>query len=577
MMSKKSGNILAMFLLFFRFSVSALETGGGIDSIDMALLRTSGMDAKIRLMLETSHKLKTTDPDHALYYASLALDQAKVINRSDYMLEAMIDIGTIQTYKTDFKAALEIALEAEELANKLGDEKSLGYNYLTIGMVEAYQGNFSSSFETHFSALRIFEKLNDNEGKVNAFNGIGNICYYQGDIAKASEYYNQALDLARKINDTVQIANILNNVGLVEAAKGETLSAINHFKEAIAINDLSGFKIRLATNYMNLGNTFLKMEMYDDFLVNYNKAIGVFSEFRSWYNLARCYDNIAGYYILLGMHHEALDYLRKALAIGEEYNLHQVLHISAAGLESIYLEVPNADSAYKYSILREAQKDSIDVLTSETKLALLELEYSYDKQLEKDKNRQERKNFTIIILALVILSGIITIILFVSRQRVRTKNARLEQQRLADEVDYKNKELTLHVMNLIKKNEILVDISNRLIKLEQDTGDESLKKDIMQLINTLQRNSSSEIWEEFEVRFRQVHSSFYEKLLQKYPDLSSNELKLCALLRLNLTTKEICELSGQRPSSLDVARYRLRKKLGLANSQVNLITFLSQI
>jgi DNA-binding CsgD family transcriptional regulator len=63
----------------------------------------------------------------------------------------------------------------------------------------------------------------------------------------------------------------------------------------------------------------------------------------------------------------------------------------------------------------------------------------------------------------------------------------------------------------------------------------------------------------------------------KYPDLTQSELKLCAFLRLNMSTKEISELTGQRILTIDHARYRLRKKLGISNSEINLVTFLSQI
>ena len=159
----------------------------------------------------------------------------------------------------------------------------------------------------------------------------------------------------------------------------------------------------------------------------------------------------------------------------------------------------------------------------------------------------------------------------------RTKNIRLEKQRLSDEVEYKNKELALNVMNLIKKNELITDISGRLEKLEANSEDAVVKDEIAQLIRFLKRNSAAEIWDEFEIRFKQVYHSFYENLLHRFPELTPNELKICALLRLNFSTKEICQLTGQRPSSLDVARYRLRKKLGLANSPVNLVTFLSQV
>jgi hypothetical protein len=132
-------------------------------------------------------------------------------------------------------------------------------------------------------------------------------------------------------------------------------------------------------------------------------------------------------------------------------------------------------------------------------------------------------------------------------------------------------------MNLLKKNEFLVEHTNQLVDIQKKATEEEIKMDILRLINALQRDSTNDMWEEFELRFKQVHSGFYSRLLQKFPDLTSNELKLCALLKLNLSTKEICELTGQRPASLDVARSRLRKKLELPTSQTNLVAFLSQI
>ena len=132
-------------------------------------------------------------------------------------------------------------------------------------------------------------------------------------------------------------------------------------------------------------------------------------------------------------------------------------------------------------------------------------------------------------------------------------------------------------MNLLKKNEFIVEHTRRLIEIQHQTQEEDTKTNILQIIQSLQRDSGEKAWDEFELRFRQVHSGFYDRLLKNYPDLTSNELKLCALLRLNLTTKEICELTGQRPASLEVARSRMRKKLGISNPQTNLITFLTQI
>jgi DNA-binding CsgD family transcriptional regulator len=136
--------------------------------------------------------------------------------------------------------------------------------------------------------------------------------------------------------------------------------------------------------------------------------------------------------------------------------------------------------------------------------------------------------------------------------------------------------MTVNVMNLIRKNELMLEYSNRLVLIGKNTEDQRTGSDIMQLITAMEQNANNNVWEEFEVRFSQVHNNYYEGLLSKFPDLSPADLKLCALLKLNLSTKEICELSGQRPATLDTARYRLRKKLGLT-SQDNLITFLSRV
>ena len=134
-------------------------------------------------------------------------------------------------------------------------------------------------------------------------------------------------------------------------------------------------------------------------------------------------------------------------------------------------------------------------------------------------------------------------------------------------------------MKLAEKSEdkikILLELSNEF-KNNEAVKDET-KEAIRRIHTDLKKSTEDEIWEEFELRFQQVHRDFYDKLMDKFPDLSPNEQRLCAFLRLNMSSKEISELTGQSPNALETARYRLRKKLGISNSQVNLITFLSTI
>jgi DNA-binding CsgD family transcriptional regulator len=124
---------------------------------------------------------------------------------------------------------------------------------------------------------------------------------------------------------------------------------------------------------------------------------------------------------------------------------------------------------------------------------------------------------------------------------------------------------------------MLSDISNKLVQLEQNAKGAETKETIMKISKDLRNRTDDKMLNEFSLRFQEVHAGFYEKLLKVYPDLTQNELKLCAFLRLNMSTKDISELTGQRLPSIDHARYRLRKKLGLSNSETNLVNFLSQV
>ena len=87
----------------------------------------------------------------------------------------------------------------------------------------------------------------------------------------------------------------------------------------------------------------------------------------------------------------------------------------------------------------------------------------------------------------------------------------------------------------------------------------------------------TDIWKDFEERFREVHKEFYNKVNIQFPNLTENEKKLCALLRLNMTTKEVATITHQNPNTIEVARTRLRKKLGLSNKDISLVSFLSNL
>lgn len=129
-----------------------------------------------------------------------------------------------------------------------------------------------------------------------------------------------------------------------------------------------------------------------------------------------------------------------------------------------------------------------------------------------------------------------------------------------DELERNKKALTSTTLKLIQNSELNIKQMEDLMVVKKISSDE-VKRIINQVICRYVSNSKQKNWEEFEILFEKVHKSFYDKLSEKFPDISANERKLCAFIKLNMNTKDISAITFQSEETLKKAKYRLRKKL----------------
>lgn len=140
---------------------------------------------------------------------------------------------------------------------------------------------------------------------------------------------------------------------------------------------------------------------------------------------------------------------------------------------------------------------------------------------------------------------------------------KLRNDKLRNEIESRNRELAASTMSTINKNNTLSKIKNDLIKVKDLKG---IQPVIQHIDNTL---NATDDWQHFEEAFNYADTDFFKKLKQQHPELTPNDLRLCVYLRLNLSSKEIAPLLNISPRSVEIKRYRLRKKLGL-DSSINL-------
>ncbi|HYF29530.1 MAG TPA: two-component regulator propeller domain-containing protein [Chitinophagaceae bacterium] len=158
-------------------------------------------------------------------------------------------------------------------------------------------------------------------------------------------------------------------------------------------------------------------------------------------------------------------------------------------------------------------------------------------------------------------------------ERSEKEIIRLQNEKLESEIELKNTQLASTTLNLIQKGEMLVKVKEEFERMKRVSDVDKDSDDYKKILKMLGDDKMKKNWEQFAVHFDKVHSDFLVSIKEAYPNLTPSELKLCAYLRLSLSSKEIAQIMNITIKSVELGRHRLRKKLGI-DPNVNLFNFL---
>jgi hypothetical protein len=303
--------------------------------------------------------------------------------------------------------------------------------------------------------------------------------------------------------------------------------------------------------------------------------------------------SVAGSYITEGEVHEqtgdslsaiisythGLGYAKRYSGLSDQLTISEFLY-------NLYRKRGPTDSVVKYLDLFTDLKARSKAEQAKEELMSKELMRDYAQMVENwELNQQPAKQQRIYLWFALILSLVSAFVIYVryrnQRRKIRFERVRrdfeerkseLEQRRLQTELNQQSEAME-SLRSELNKQQLLVGLISGLEQLtpastDTETGD--FKK-------VTATESKAKAWEEFEYRFQQLHSGFYDRLNQLFPQLTINDRRLCAFLKLDMTTKEISIITGQSIGAVNMARIRLRNKLGITHSDTELFTFLSEL
>lgn len=498
----------------------------------------------------------------------------------------------------DLKSSIQEAEKALDLAKKSKKANLIEYAMFNAGNAYFTQGMFGAATGYFYSYLDIQKGKDNKLGIAYALANIGAIRLKMKDYKVAKQSFLQALYLLEAIPESSskfkfrsQIPNIFNNLGIVYQNLHQYDSSLYYYRKGLSqIGLISNKEYYRSSVLNNIGGLFLDIKKADSAFANLSKAMEIKRKINDLDGQAESYSQLAEYYVFVNQPAKTLEYMYASLNIAKKVGNIDLQSMVSEKLYTFYYKRNNTDSALYYFILYNQLKDTINNSETLKELTKLELTSQFNEKKKIEQLEQNRLNtiylFTALSLILLLLVFILLYILTNNRNHrlnleksnmtLSAKNTILENKNLQIELETRNKELTTHVMSMIRKNELIGQIVEVLSasKLNLHEQNNDFINTIIKDLNSVQDES---LWEEFEVRYQQVHNEFYDKLQEICSTLSTNERRLCAFLRLNMTTKDIASITGQTLRSIEVARTRLRKKLQLTNSETGLTEFLASL
>lgn len=496
---------------------------------------------------------------------------------------------------TDYQKSLRILNDCvtEYLSN--GDTVRAIYALNKVALIHGHHAQYKTSYDVLWRTLSLANQINNPRLIAATYTDLGRYYGFYKREEEAEAYIRKALGIQRK---------------LIEQKKAEPAILLDtYYNLAVIQREFLNYAqaktyLDSAYRYLSPGSEQIPRQMLDFekaiLLTNQGRideAIAIYEDIKLWfiqrnpeYNvLVETHQGLA--YQKRGELDKAEASFLKALAISDTYDSHRdFANLVHEYLSEVYFAKGNLSKAYaELKTVKELDNKYFDS-RSENNRALLEIQDQFrvdqeraeallKEQKMKELEAAEKLLFaqrSLLIIALVFsaLFGYLYFKYLKNKHRtdkeIARKNQELEIQKAQELIELKNKEVVVSALKLIEKEEIIEEFKSSLEKSDWSLEPARLKKAVKSLEVDYDQH-----WKEFEARFVEVNSGFYENLKNEFPNLTPTDEKLCALIKLNFSSKEMAKLLGISIESVHTSRYRLRKKLGLERED-NLTEFVAK-
>lgn len=488
-------------------------------------------------------------------------------------------------------------------ANDILGEVSTIHN---LGVVFFYLSNYEKAMEFYTQALKMCEGKNDLQTEADILINIGILFNQERQYVKAISYYRRAIQLQSKLKDRRGMGQTLSSIGTCFYAQNNLDSSFYYHKTSLDTFKAGKMDSGIAQSLNNMGDILLLKEDHKEALRFYMEALEIRKKTAEQYGLAISYNNIARVYTNIFNWPKAernfMEAEQHAKSLNSPFLLSEIYQAKA------YMHEKKGDFKNAYKELQQYHQIKDSLYTQEKSKVIAELQERYNVEKAENelliKNNQiqslekEKRLNQFMYVGLLALSMLAAFAFwqFYTKKKTILENRLLQSERdnlflesagklsqtklekeqvekemILKELDHKKQELLQMALYISQQNDFLENLQKNISTSKANNKSTLiLEKELEQKLNLDKQR------EQFKLNINLINEDFYNQLHDKFPTLTDGEKKLCAMLRLNLSSKEIASIQNISPKSVDMSRYRLRKKLNLA-ADTELSDYLAEI
>lgn len=573
-------------------------------------------------LLDKAHHLSSRQPEESYALGKEALQQSEQLLAAYLSPQQRLTVGKenitarlvlaqYEQQRGSLQKVLEDIRRITDAAAELGDAETIGKCYMFWGGALLQSGDDVQSLEMQQRAYECFVKAGRRDAAAQTQYNMALCFYRKGNIASAFSTYQEALATAREFAYHHLEMSILIGLGTLYDQLSEYDSALTHFREARDLARNHGITTSEAQALSNIATALFHGKYFEQAQETMVEALAAYRAMGHVYGEASVLGNMAGYYFETGDYTSALGYYNEALHSFESLKAKADCVRILANMGQTWAARKNltkSNSCYTKAlkIARSLQEPRMTVLTltgmiaNATASGDLQQAEEYYIQAAELNTRIESRIFTEQLLhhgaelyeklgdykrSLQLQKELYAFFeqsyhensarrlalygtqLQVERARHEREVATLHARDLQNKLETKERELNTMALHLVEKQELIASLKHSIGELEQQSSKE-IPTAVATVLRTLEREAeaSNREWNTFREQFEHISHDFIARLAAQHPTLTTTELKVCALLRLQLSSKDIAHILHITDRAIEKHRLNIRRKLKLSKN-----------